>query len=81
MKFRFRALLVHLLSSAGVLALIVGSLYAGWYHWPGCYLANASQVAGVMVGVDVGLGTGRLHPLLAVFDPSSLKLVALFKFD
>jgi hypothetical protein len=25
--------------------------------------------------------TGRAHPLLAVFDPSSLKLVATFKFD
>jgi hypothetical protein len=56
MKFRFKALLLHLLTSAAVLALIVGSLYAGWYHWPGWYLANASQVAAVMVGVDVGLG-------------------------
>src|ERR1700728_1398818 len=56
MKFRLKALFVHLLTSAAVLALIMGSLYAGWYHWPGWYLADASQVALVMVGVDVGLG-------------------------
>ena len=55
MKFRFRALLLHLLSSAAVLALIMGSLYAGWYRWPGWYLADASRVAAVMVAVDVGL--------------------------
>jgi hypothetical protein len=56
MKFRFRALLLHLSSSAAVMALIMGSLYAGWYRWPGWYLADASQVAAVMLGVDVGLG-------------------------
>lgn len=56
MKFRFKALLLHLLSSAAVMALILGSLYAGWYRWPGWYLADAAQVAAVMVGVDVGLG-------------------------
>ena len=38
------------------MALIMGSLYAGWYRWPGWYLADASQVALVMLGVDVGLG-------------------------
>ncbi len=56
MKFRLSALLVHLVSSAAVMALIMGTLYAGWYRWPGWYLADASQVAAVMVGVDVGLG-------------------------
>ena len=56
MKFRFKALGLHLLTSAAVLALIIGSLYGGWYHWPGWYLADASQVAAVMLGVDVGLG-------------------------
>jgi hypothetical protein len=56
MKFRFSALLLHLLSSAAVMALVMGSLYAGWYRWPGWYLADASQVAAVMAGVDVGLG-------------------------
>jgi hypothetical protein len=38
------------------MALIMGALYAGWYHWPGWYLANAAKVAAVMLGVDVGLG-------------------------
>ena len=56
MRFRFKALLVHLLASAAIMALIMGSLYAGWYRWPGWYLADASRVAAVMVGVDVGLG-------------------------
>jgi hypothetical protein len=55
-KFRFKALGVHLSTSAAVLALIMGSLYEGWYHWPGWYLADASQVAAVMLVVDVGLG-------------------------
>jgi hypothetical protein len=56
MKFRFRALALHLTSSAAVMALVMGSLYAGWYRWPGWYLADASKVAVVMLGVDVGLG-------------------------
>jgi hypothetical protein len=56
MKFRFRALTLHLLSSAAVMAFVMGSLYAGWYRWPGWYLADASKVAAVMVVVDVGLG-------------------------
>jgi hypothetical protein len=68
MKFRFRALLLHLLSSAAVLALIMGSLYAGWYRWPGWYLADASRVAAVMVAVDVGLG-----PLLTFVIASPTK--------
>ena len=56
MKFRLRALALHLLSSAAVMALILGSLYVGWYRWPGWYLADASRVALVMLLVDVGLG-------------------------
>jgi hypothetical protein len=68
MRFRFRALVLHLLSSAVVMALIMGSLYAGWYRWPGWYLADAAQVAAVMVGVDVGLG-----PLLTFVIASPAK--------
>src|ERR1700759_1345276 len=56
MKFRLRALLLHLLTSAAVMALVMGFLYGGWYRWPGWYLADAAQVAAVMLGVDVGLG-------------------------
>jgi hypothetical protein len=76
MKFRCKALLVHLLTSAAVLALIMGSLYAGWYHWPGWYLADASQVAAVMVGVDVGLG-----PLLTFVIASPAKPRRVLKRD
>ena len=68
MRFRFAALTVHLLSSAAILALILGALYAGWYRWPGWYLADASRVAAVMVGVDVGLG-----PLLTFVIASPVK--------
>jgi len=56
MGFRSRAFGLHLLSSAAVMALVMGSLYAGWYRWPGWYLADASRVALVMLVVDVALG-------------------------
>ena len=56
MKFRLKAFGLHLLASAGVLTLILGALYLGWYHWPGWYLANASQVVLVLVCVDVVVG-------------------------
>jgi hypothetical protein len=47
---------LHLLASAAALTLILGSLYLGWYRWPGWYLANATQVVLVMICVDVVLG-------------------------
>jgi hypothetical protein len=56
MQFRFKALAWHLLSSAAGLALVMGSLYLGWYRWPGWYLADASRVALMMLAVDVGVG-------------------------
>jgi hypothetical protein len=56
MKFRFKAFYLHLLASATALTLILGSLYLGWYRWPGWYLANATQVVLVMICVDVVLG-------------------------
>jgi hypothetical protein len=59
---------LHLLSSAAVMALIMGSLYIGWYRWPGWYLADASRVALVMLLVDVGLG-----PLLSFVIASPRK--------
>ena len=56
MKFRLKAFGFHLLASATVLTLILGALYLGWYHWPGWYLANATQVVLILVCVDVVLG-------------------------
>jgi hypothetical protein len=56
MRFRFRAFLLHLLSSAAVLTLILGSLYLGWYRWPGWHLTDVARVVLVMICVDVVLG-------------------------
>jgi hypothetical protein len=56
MRFRLKALGLHLLASTVALSLIVGSLYLGWYHWPGWYLADVTQVVLVMMGVDVVVG-------------------------
>jgi hypothetical protein len=56
MQFRLKAFSLHLLASAAALTLILGSLYLGWYRWPGWYLANATQVVLVMICVDVVLG-------------------------
>lgn len=56
MRFRFRALVIHLLASCVALTLVLGSLYLGWYRWPGWYLAGASTVVLVLIGVDVALG-------------------------
>ena len=56
MWFRFRAFGLHLLGSILGLSLILGSLYVGWYRWPGWYLADVAQVVTVMTGVDLVLG-------------------------
>jgi hypothetical protein len=56
MKFRLKALALHLLASTIVLTLIFGALYFGWYRWPGWYLADVSQVVIVMAGVDLVVG-------------------------
>ena len=56
MKFRVKAFAVHLLSSAGVLALILGGLYLGWYRWPGWYVTGAVHITAILAGVDVTLG-------------------------
>jgi hypothetical protein len=56
MGFRLKAFGLHLLGSATALALILGLLYVGWYHWPGWYLADATTVVLVMIGVDVVVG-------------------------
>jgi hypothetical protein len=56
MKFRVKTFALHLLSSAAALAVIFGTLYFGWYRWPGWYLAQVSHVVLVMAGVDVVIG-------------------------
>jgi hypothetical protein len=56
MRFRLTAFSLHLLSSATVLTLILGSLYFGWYRWPGWHLTDVKTVVLVMVCVDVVLG-------------------------
>jgi hypothetical protein len=72
MKFRFKAFGLHLLGSASALALTLGLLYVGWYHWPGWYLADMPTVLAIMVGVDVVLG-----PLLTliVADPAKARRI------
>ncbi|MDP9010294.1 MAG: hypothetical protein M3N91_16595 [Pseudomonadota bacterium] len=56
MQFRLKAFALHLLSSATVLTLILGSLYLGWYRWPGWHLTDVTRVVFIMVCVDVVLG-------------------------
>jgi hypothetical protein len=68
MRFRFTALGLHLLASCIALTLILGTLYFGWYRWPGWYLTDVTKVIGVMAGVDVVLG-----PLLTFLIASPKK--------
>ena len=68
LAFRLRAFGMHLLVSAAVLGVLLGTLYLGWYRWPGWYLADASQVVLVMIGVDVVVG-----PLLTFVIASASK--------
>jgi hypothetical protein len=68
MKFRFKAFGLHLASSFVVLTFIVGSLYLGWYRWPGWYLANCVAVTGALTGVDLVIG-----PLLTLIIASPRK--------
>lgn len=56
MHFRLKLFSLHLLSSATILSLILGSLYFGWYRWPGWYLTDVTRVILIMVCVDVVLG-------------------------
>ncbi len=69
MKFRLKAFGLHLLASATVLSLTLGTLYLGWYHWPGWYLADVPRVVAVMAGVDLVLG-----PTLTLIIASRKKL-------
>jgi hypothetical protein len=68
MKFRLKALGLHLLGSTVTLTLILGGLYLGWYRWPGWHLADVSHVIPVMIGVDIVVG-----PLLTFIIARSSK--------
>ena len=56
MKSRLKAFGWHFCGSACVLLLALGTLYLGWYRWPGWYLTGVLKVLPVMVGVDVVIG-------------------------
>jgi hypothetical protein len=56
MKSRFKAFGWHFCGSLSVLLLVLGTLYLGWYRWPGWYLTGVLGVLPVMIGVDVVLG-------------------------
>jgi hypothetical protein len=56
MRFRLAAFGLHLTGSAVALTAVLGTLWLGWYRWPGWYLASALQVAGILVMVDLVLG-------------------------
>src|SRR5579862_6451177 len=56
MKFRLSAFGLHLLGSVCALTLVLGSMYLGWYRWPGWYLSSVLHVVGVVVVVDLVLG-------------------------
>ncbi|MGA2189330.1 MAG: hypothetical protein ABSH33_12425 [Steroidobacteraceae bacterium] len=56
MKFRLKAFGLHLLASCVVLTIVLGTLYLGWYRWPGWYLADAAKVTIVLAGVDLVVG-------------------------
>jgi hypothetical protein len=76
MKSRLKAFGLHFTGSATVLLLVLGTLYLGWYRWPGWYLTGVLHVLPVMVGVDVVLG-----PLLTFVIASPKKLPRVLARD
>lgn len=56
MHFRLKAFGLHLLGSACALTLVFGSMYAGWYRWPGWYLSSVMHIVGIVLMVDLALG-------------------------
>jgi hypothetical protein len=68
MKYRLKALGWHFLASTFLLLMIIGTLYLGWYRWPGWYLAGMLKVVPITVGVDAALG-----PLLTFIIASPSK--------
>lgn len=56
MRFRLKAFSLHLAGSLCALSLVLGTLYLGWYRWPGWYLTDATHVTGLVLLVDAALG-------------------------
>jgi hypothetical protein len=56
MRFRLKAFGLHLSGSATALTLVLGTLWFGWYQWPGWYLTSALHIVGIVVMVDLVLG-------------------------
>ena len=56
MRFRLKAFGLHLSASATLLTLILGSLYLGWYRWPGWYLTGVVRILVIVGIVDLALG-------------------------
>ena len=56
MKFRFKAFGLHVAASTCLFLLALGTLYFGWYRWPGWYLTGATTIVLMMAGIDVVLG-------------------------
>ena len=56
MKFRFKAFGWHVTASMCLFLLALGTLYLGWYQWPGWYLTGATTIVLMMAGIDVVLG-------------------------
>jgi hypothetical protein len=55
-KFRFKAFGLHVAASTCLFLLALGTLYLGWYRWPGWYLTGATNIVLLMAGIDVVLG-------------------------
>lgn len=75
-KFRLKAFSWHLAASTVALSLVVGGLYLGWYHWPGWYLADVTQVMTMIVGVDLVVG-----PLLTSVIANPVKPLRILARD
>lgn len=56
MKFRLKALGWHFGASICMLTLVLGTLYLGWYRWPGWYSAGILMILPITVGVDAAIG-------------------------
>ncbi|MDD2893202.1 MAG: hypothetical protein PHF20_04670 [Halothiobacillaceae bacterium] len=57
MSFRLRMFFFHLSATSVVLTLVLGSLYLGWYSWPGWYLTGADGIVGLLVLIDLLVGS------------------------
>jgi len=68
MNSRLKAFSWHFTGSATALLLVLGTLYLGWYRWPGWYLTGVLSVVPILIAVDLVLG-----PLLTFIIASKNK--------